>query len=412
MFHLHTLFCVPSIKDKNQSLQINLMTDFRGPNMSTSRASALRSSNQVREALDFSHHPECPSLSMYARFNQRRDLPAQGWRYGIHSVPNERPMIDVVQPERCSTAADAFEQGAREDKVYFSHNFPLEKTKIVRKPEEMNPVIFDEDHVFGGVEDKGLSAADTLKPVHRAPPLQTSSDPRRFLLSSGMSQQLDDAYRPSSSTQSTRSMSDLAETVAQDNKRFYNHYTNIGPLQKQDPKRTALESTVDRGYTSSFNPNERFGIRNEKQFTDTTEACVRSINGARDSIPYSHEYKAIHRLPQTTRAINNDLPAGMSSFGPSTDVVCGAPPNKAELSVREVVQSCGFDDSGCLDATTLTNTQKMRQSRYGYQIPKNATFGCTNSMDSRSTKPACIGGDADGTEWGVINHLDLYAPKR
>ena len=147
------------------------MADLRGSNLPTSQASALRSSNQVREALDFSRHPECPSLSMYARFNQRRDLPASEWRYGIHSVPNERPMIDVVQPERGSTAAEAFEQTAHEDKVYFSHNFPLEKSKVIRKPEEMNPVIFDKDHIFGGVEDKGLSAADTLKPVHRAPPL-------------------------------------------------------------------------------------------------------------------------------------------------------------------------------------------------------------------------------------------------
>ncbi len=388
------------------------MADLRGSNLPTSQASALRSSNQVREALDFSRYPECPSLSMYARFNQRRDLPASEWRYGIHSVPNERPMIDVVQPERSSTAAEAFEQTAHEDKVYFSHNFPLEKSKVIRKPEEMNPVIFDKDHIFGGVEDKGLSAADTLKPVNRAPPLQTSSDPRRFLLSSGVSQQLDDAYRPSSTSQSTRSMSDLAETVAQDNKRFYGNYTNIGPLQKQDPKRTALESTVDRGYSSSFNPNDRFGIRNEKQFTDTTEACVRSINGARDSIPYAHEYKAIHRLPQTTRAINNDLPAGASPFGPSNDTIYGAPSDKTELSVKEVVQSCGFDDRGCLDATTLTNTQRMRKSRYGYEVPKHTIFGHTNSMDSRSTKPACIGGNADGTEWGVINHLDLYAPKR
>lgn len=96
-------------------------------------------------------------------------------------------------------------------------------------------------------------------------------------------------------------------------------------------------------------------------------------------------------MPQTTRAINNDLPAGTSSFGPSSDVVCGAPSDKTELSVKEVVQSCGFDDRGCLDATTLTNTQKMRKSRYGYEIPRHATFGCINSMDSHSTKPACIG---------------------
>ncbi|KAE8303573.1 hypothetical protein GL50803_0014507 [Giardia duodenalis] len=388
------------------------MTDPRGFNLPTSQASALRSSNQVREALDFSRHPECPSLGMYARFNQPRDLPPPEWRYGIHSAPNEYPMTNVVQPERSSTAAELFEQTAHEDKIYFSHGFPLEKSRVIRKPEELNPVIFDENHVFGGVEEKGLSAADTLKPVHRAPPLQTSSDPRRFLRSTGLSQQLDDTYRPSSTSQSTRSMNDLAETVAQDNKRFYNHYTNIGPLQKQDPKRTALESTIDRGYSNSFNPNERFGIRNEKQFTDTTEACVRSINGARDSLPYAHEYRSIHRMPQTTRAINNDLPAGTSSFGPSSDVVCGAPSDKTELSVKEVVQSCGFDDRGCLDATTLTNTQKMRKSRYGYEIPRHATFGCINSMDSHSTKPACIGGDADGTEWGVINHLDLYAPKR
>lgn len=84
-------------------------------------------------------------------------------------------MTNVVQPERSSTAAELFEQTAHEDKIYFSHGFPLEKSRVIRKPEELNPVIFDENHVFGGLKRKDylqqIPSSLSIEPRPCRPPL-------------------------------------------------------------------------------------------------------------------------------------------------------------------------------------------------------------------------------------------------
>ncbi|TNJ27090.1 hypothetical protein GMRT_12830 [Giardia muris] len=387
---------------------------------SSTMAERLRSSQQVRDALDFSRHPERPSLAASARFNRPCDLPSGDPRYGVRNKPDPWPMYDVVQEDRRTTPAELFSRTAHEDHVYLSHDHRLERSRLPRRPQELNPVIFDSEHIFGERVDPGMSAAETLKPVVPAPPIQTSSDPMRFLGDE------EERYIPSTGM-STRSYVQTApicigpeqeaclqkrrEQASQITETYYRDCTNRGPIQRQDSKRTALGCTVHRGYTDSFNPDMRFGVRGFKAFDDTTEACMKPIPGARADIPFSDTYRAVHNLPQADQALRNELPAGVNVH-PSDDLVHGIKTKQDGESVQRTVHDGPCDDSGCAGATTLTRYEQLRQTRYRHNIPSNMVFGETGKSDHRSSKPTCIGGQADGTDWGVVNHLDIYAPKR
>lgn len=338
----------------------------------------LRSSSQVASAVDFSAVPDVPSFADRARFNQPRDVP--DIRFGEKHQKDAEPVATVLQPYHQTTTAENYVGDVVEKTIYRSSEYPLEENKVVRRPHEVNQIIFDHDHAFGYTEAKGISAAETLKPVHPAPALQTTSDPARF--------GFDGADR-------------------------LNHLRCTTVLQHQDPSRTELDHSVNRCYDrNSYNPNERFGELSTKKIDDTVSACVNHGAGLGEEVPFSAEKMSVHRVEQVDRFAKTNIGIGVSNLALTSsvdrDAVYGISTRYGD-SVSSAVRNAQFDDMGT--AVGITQGERAKERIYGYAIP-DVVFGETKGIDRQSTKPCTIGGDPDGTDFGVANNMDLYKPVR